>query len=542
MKVVIRQGNIPIHVLAAWAGGELICHPQAQQQEDALPYVASVCTDSREVTATATATASNGQGTPESAHGGPSAEGETLFCAIRGERVDGHAYMARILEHAHIGCFLCETIPEVLWNAATPWVAIQVSDTVEALAYIAAAYRRTYLPHLKVVGVTGSVGKTTVKECCAAVLSTHMPTFRREGNFNSVIGLPLSVLEIDAAYQAAVLEMGMSALGEIRTMSKAVCPDIGLITNIGSSHLEHLGTRENIARAKWEIQEGIPSGGHLLLPGDELLLEPLRTSAEGAHVCQHRMFFEETAEGADAGVSDASAPGAALPTRAGGTDLIRCVHAEDNGMTFDLCLPEVTWSGLHVPALGRHMVWAAAYSALVGYLFGMTQSEVQQGLNEYRPAALRQNWRVVRGVWLLEDCYNAAPESMAAALDVLTMPSQMRTGRHFAVLGDMKELGPEGVALHRRVGALCAAKHLDGLVTVGALGAEIARGAREAGMPSDSMCAMAQDGAEIAPADVVTQLAAWAREGDSVLLKASRAMGFERISQAWADMDGRTDR
>ena len=460
--------------LAAWSGGRLIGASDAP--------VCAACTDSREA----------GAG--------------VLFCAIRGERVDGHDYMASAYA-AGSRCFLCERPPaETEVQAAFPDACfICVPDTVAALPALAAGFRAAHLPALRVIAVTGSVGKTTTKTLCAAVLRAAFPTFCREGNFNSVIGMPLCVPGIGTDVRAAVLEMGMSARGEISALSRAACPDIAVITNIGSSHLESLGTRENIARAKLEVLDGMRPGGQLLFDGDEPLLR-----AGAAHVRQDITLrpISLTDKAADFFVSG--------------------IRAAADGTVFDLRLPDGSvWRDLRIPAPGRHLLLDAAYAAGVGYLSGVSREEAARGLADYRPAAMRQTLRRAGGVTVLEDCYNAAPESVQAALDTLPLLTQSG-GRRMALLGDMKELGTDTVALHRAVGAVCAGQ-LDCLWTVGALGAEIAAGARDAGMSRVQALYPAGDpDAEAVAAEILTGLA----PGDTLLIKASRAMHLETVAEA----------
>ncbi|MCQ2429795.1 MAG: UDP-N-acetylmuramoyl-tripeptide--D-alanyl-D-alanine ligase [Clostridia bacterium] len=484
MKIKISRGPLSLSELASWIGGKLVLHGY-----DRAPAVDSVCTDSREV--------------------GPG----TLLCAIRGERVDGHRFLAGACM-AGCGSFLCERIPPELSASDAPWAALVVPDTVAALAPLAAAYRRTYLPSLCAVGVTGSVGKTSTKELCADILSVGAPTFCREGNFNSVIGLPLSVMEIDPSCRRAVLEMGMSARGEISAMTSAVRPDIALITNVGSSHLEHLGTRENIARAKLEILEGVRSGGYLLVPGDEPLIDRVLPEVSRPDVTVWRV----SAVRPDADVF---------------IDRVRLGTADSR---FDLTLPDGqggrrTLSDLCVPALGAHIVYNASLAVTAGILAGIDEADIRAGLSLYRPAALRQAVTRLPGITLFEDCYNAAPESMRAALDVLgTLAGQAGTSRRVAVLGDMRELGADTVSMHRRTGAYCVEKGVDILVTVGALGAEIAQGAQAAGMTPDRVTVLYPDGGEPDPAVIADAAEARLLPGDIVLFKASRALALERVS------------
>ena len=479
MKITLAT-PLALHTLAAMAGGELTLHNISEEMT-----VTHICTDSRE------------------------ADEGTLFCAIRGERVDGHSYMTKAAE---LGCrvFLCERIPDPLPADACAFVVAE--DTVAALSALALSRRMGEMKSLPAVAITGSVGKTTAKEMTAAVLSAGMTVFKKDGNFNSTIGLPLSFMEIPTTTECAVLEMGMSGRGEIAAMTRAVRPSIAMIVNIGSSHLEYLGTRENIARAKLEIAMGLPEGGTLLINGDEPLLanlgqdfgEDLPVIPEGVRVLRVSLAGDES--------SDYQAMN---------------ITSREGGMVFDLVTPDGVWRELYVPAVGEHFVWAASFAAAVGQLSGLTEGQVRAGLASYRPAAMRQDIRRLGGVTLMVDCYNAAPESMKAALSALSLIAGSH--RRIAVLGDMKELGENTVALHRSVGAFAAEGGIDLLVTVGELGAEIATGAMEAGMSPDAIrITGGKDTYEATAADLKSIL----REGNHVLFKASRSMALETMVEA----------
>ena len=448
--------------------------------------VTHVCTDSRE------------------------ADKGTLFCAIRGERVDGHSYMTKAAE---LGCtaFLCERVPDDAPAASY----IVVEDTVAALSALALSRREDEMQALSVVAITGSVGKTTTKEMTAAVLEQGKRFFKKDGNYNSTIGLPLSFMEIEPDVECAVLEMGMSGRGEIASMTAAVRPNIAVVANIGSSHLEYLGTRENITRAKLEIASGLSEGGTLLINGDEPLLahlgqdfgEDLPVIPAGIRVLRVSLAGDENAD-----------------------YTAKNLTVRDGGMSFDLATPDGLWKNLWIPAVGEHLVWAAAYAAAVGQLSGLSEGQVRTGLAAYRPADMRQNTRKVGGVTVIEDCYNAAPESMKAALNVLKLTAAPHPhARRIAVLGDMKELGENTVALHRSVGSACADKGVDRLITVGELGAEIAKGAMEAGMSPD---AIRITGGKDTYGDTAAYLKSILREGDHVLFKASRSMALETMVEA----------
>ncbi len=501
MKITLSTPLSPA-TLASMCGGCLVLRDPTAP---VLP-VSSICTDSRE------------------------ADRETLLSAIRGERVDGHRFLPAA---AQAGCvsFLCERLPDGWddWSTESPMgdcpaAAILVPDTVRAFSALATARRQGELESLRIVAITGSVGKTTTKECTAAVLSEGLRLYKKDGNFNSTIGLPLSFLEVIPATDAAVLEMGMSARGEIATMSEAVSPDIAVVTNIGSSHLEHLGSRENIACAKLEIARGLRAGGILLYNVDEPLLTHL-----GQDFPDERPLLPTTIHALSLTLADT--PGADYAARR--------MAPTNGGMRFDLHTPDGIMPDLFIPAPGEHMVWAAAFAAVVGLLCGLDEHAIRRGLTAYRPAHLRGSRRAVAGVTFLEDCYNAAPESMRAALRVLDTvateaAAKSPSARRIAILGDMKELGSDTVSLHRAVGAAVARHAVDHLVTVGALAAHIAHGAVEAGLPADRITVTANETAVSADtySDIASQLAPHLHPGDILLFKASRSMKLEKMAEA----------
>ena len=470
MKIKINEMPLSLSWIAAVTGGILYLNDLQE-----MPTVSHICTDSRE------------------------ADAQTLFCAIPGERVDGFDYIPAAVA---LGCraVLSEKKPDAAVSS------VVVEDTVVAMGKLAEAYQAAYLPELFTVGVTGSVGKTTTKECIAAVLSVSENLFKKEGNHNSTVGMPLSVMEITHRHTAAVLEMGMSDFGEIAAMSKTVHPAVACITNIGTSHMEHLGSREGIAKAKLEMLQGMKEGSTLLINGDEPLLSCVPALCHAGRItCLRVSLCDPTA---DYYAFD--------------------IHHENGGMQFELMMPGQRQASLEIPAVGIHTVWAAAFASAVGDLRGMRPPQILAGLRTYHPASMRQTISVHEGITLIEDCYNAAPESMAAALSVLQLTAK---GRMIAVLGDMKELGEETVALHRQVGEHVAALAKHGeihLFTVGELGAEIA-GEAAKHLPTSHVYCTSEESPYI---ETIRALKAFLQPGDTVLFKASRAMTLEVISQA----------
>lgn len=442
---------------------------------DADVRICGICTDSRE------------------------ADASTLFVALRGERVDGHDYIdAATLRGCR--CVLCER------ECATDAIGLIVPDTEAALLRLANTYKK--MLSCRTVAVTGSVGKTTTKEMIASVLSAHACVYRSGGNHNSVIGMPLSVMEIGHAHSLAVLEMGMSGFGEIERMSLCAMPDIAVITNIGTSHMEMLGSRENICRAKLEITAGLSAGGILMINGDEPLLRDAKKDG-----CRTVTVSIEHSD------ADFYAEN---------------IRIEEDGTHFDAICRQGACRDLHIRVQGKHNVYAALFAFAVGTVSGMSPEHIREGLLSYLPSGMRQ--MIVRhGAWtLIEDCYNASPESMRAAIDVLTGCARRGDGRSVAVLGDMLELGVTSDDLHHAVGVYAAEHGVEALVAVGKGGALIARGARAAGMPSEHICEYRDVDALVASTDILKKMLC---ANDTVLFKASRSVRMERVIEALKKKD-----
>ena len=436
--------------------------------------IRSICTDSRE------------------------ADEETVFTALRGDREDGHSYIANAIANG-CRCILCEHSCDAIERAGA--AAVVVNNTELSLSVFANACRHALTCHT--VAVTGSVGKTTTKDMIWAVLSEKHKTYRTPGNHNSLIGMPLSVSEIPADTAWAVLEMGMSAFGEVERLSVAAEPDFAIITNIGTAHMEALGSRENICRAKLEVLCGLRTGGTLLLNGDEPLLRGIGGTG-------YRTVYVS--------LENAKADFAA-----------RNIRVEESRTLFDLC-----WSGgeerdLCVNVMGKHNVYAALFAFAIGIMSGMEPREIREGLERFVPEGLRQRMTDIGTLTFIEDCYNASPESMTASVEVLQDFCRQTGRRSVAVLGDMLELGGQSPALHRRVGAHLAYLGVEQLVTVGPMSLQIAVGAQQMGL--DPACINSfYDWSDITP--VVEKLKETLLDGDVVLFKASRAVGEERIIEA----------
>jgi len=437
-----------------------------------------------------------------------------LFVALQGEARDGHAFIAEAFQRGAIAAIAEARAreqglgPSVHWVETTGVAGLQPSPSLArpiifiapaslgALQKLAAFWRKKF-PQCKTIGVTGSIGKSSTKELIAAVLRQRFRVFKSEGNLNSETGLPLSILQMNESYERAVLEMGMYARGEIRTLCEIATPAIGVVTNVGPSHLERLGTIENIAQAKAELVEALPADGVAILNGDDA-----RVRAMGAQT-RARVFCY----GLDA-KCDLWA------------DEIESLGLE--GISFALHRGA---EHLHVrvPLLGRHSVHTALAAASVGIVEGLAWDEILPGLQDPRAqlrliAAPGEN-----GTTILDDTYNASPASSLAALNLIAELA----GRKIAVLGDMFELGALEEQGHKLVGGR-AARIAQILIAVGARARMIAQGAREAGLPTEKIF-LADSNAQ-----AVQQLRAVMQAGDLILVKGSRGMKMEEIVSAIA--------
>ena len=403
-----------------------------------------------------------------------------LFIPLVGERFDGHAYISKALEGGAAGC-LTAAAPETLLPGK---LYIQVADTRLALKALASWYRDKF--DLPVVQVTGSAGKTTTKEMIASVLSQRYNTLRTEGNFNNDIGAPLTLLRLMPEHQAAVIETGMNHFGEIRYLGEMVRPDIAVITNVGDAHIENLGnTRQGILRAKCEIFENLTPKGVAVLNGDDELLNTV-TLPQTILRC---------------GVGDGCG--------------VRVTDIDDRGLEGVACT--VTIEGEHyrltTSAPGRYMIYPMAMAAAIGRRLGLTREEIAAGVAAYTTVGSRMHLIRLPGERLvIDDCYNANPQSMAEGLRMLAAsPAQHRV----AVLGDMGELGQLTAQAHRDMGALTRRLGL----TAVAVGEKM-----HALTETDPQAQWFATVEDAMPA--IRQLFT---PGTAVLVKASHAMHFERI-------------
>ena len=411
-----------------------------------------------------------------------------LFIPLVGERFDGHAFLNEALEGGAAGCFTQRERESYLPGK----FYIKVGSTQKALRDLARHYKQKF--RIPFVAVTGSVGKTTTKDMVAAVLGERFKVLKTEGNFNNEVGLPLTLLRLNSNHEICVVEMGMNHFGEIEYLSSIVEPDVAVITNIGDSHIENLGSRENILKAKCEIFSHMdPKKGYVILNGDDPLLEPLRASLPFQSV------LVGTAEGLDYRATGAESDG---------EKSVRC-HVRTPRSGFDV----------EIPALGNHMLYPTLTAAAVAEHFGMTGGEIARGVLRFAPTKMRMNiLKRGDGITILNDAYNANPQSMRAAVEVL---SKSGGDYKIAVLGDMFELGPFAPTLHAGVGAYLGKAGIDCLVAVGELARHIYDAAKDAMVPQVYWCETKEEAKPI--------LAELVKPNSTILVKASRGMAFEEL-------------
>lgn len=416
-----------------------------------------------------------------------------VFVAARGERVDGHRFIPEVFEKGAIGV-ICEQEPTEL-----PGPCIVVKDSLEALRQVAAFYRQQ-MP-VPVVGVTGSVGKTSTKEMIAAVLARKFVTHKTKGNFNNEVGVPLTLLSMPADTQAAVVEMGINHFGEMRRLSQMVRPDFCVMTNIGQCHLEFLGSRDGILQAKSEIFEFMNPEGTVFVNGDDDKLAGIR-EVHG----KRPVRFGLNPEGNDLYADEIENLGLM------GSSAMIHVSAGVPGAP-----AQGTDFAVRIPLPGSHMVYNALAAAAVGFSLGLTEEEIADGIASVQPVSGRGRVVTAGDLTVIDDCYNANPVSTKAAIDLLCLAR----GRKVAVLGDMFELGEREEELHAQVGRYAAQRGVDCLLCAGGLSCQTARGAQEAGL-EQVFSFESRDELQKALPDLLLP-------GDSVLVKASHSMGFEKI-------------
>lgn len=401
----------------------------------------------------------------------------SLFLAIKGERVDGHDFIQKCYDSGAI-CAVCETAP---LQAEKPYIL--VPSTLEAVKKIGKAYREKF--DIPIVGVSGSVGKTSTKEMLYAVLSQKYKTHKTQGNLNNELGVPLTLLSMPEDAEAAVIEMGISGFGEMTRLAAMAQPTICVLTIIGCCHLENLGDRDGVLQAKTEMFRHARDGAAFILNGDDDKLSTI----EEVHG-RKPVFF---------GLGEGNA-----------------YHAEnienngEGGVRCTLCFDDKRLD-VTIPAIGSYMVSNALAAVAAGRLLGLSDDELIRGVESYKTVGSRANVVNTGKLRIIDDCYNANPTSVKASLDTLKNFS----GRKVAILGDMKELGANELALHFDTGAHAKEIGIDRVISIGPLAKELAKGAGDVWFES----------IEAATEELPNII----RENDTVLVKASHSMQFEKI-------------
>jgi UDP-N-acetylmuramoyl-tripeptide--D-alanyl-D-alanine ligase len=408
-----------------------------------------------------------------------------LFFAVKGERMDGHDFVQQALEKGALAAVVRGD-----QTARYPVKAglMAVDDTLVALQNLGAAVRRLWGKPL--VGVTGSTGKTTTKEAIAHVLSAHFRVLKSEGNFNNHFGLPLMLLKIEPEHEAAVIEMGMSHRGEIAALAKIAQPEIGVVTNVAPVHLEFFKSVAEIAQAKYELIESLPSDGTAILNADDEYVSRFGRDFRGNVVLYG---FDASADVRAENVEQRGAEGSSFDVVAGGQRERATLHL-----------------------VGRHNIYNALAAVAVGLDRGLSLTAAVGALATIAPADKRGAVVQLGNITVINDCYNSNPTALNAMVDTLAaMPAK----RRIVVAGEMLELGPEGEELHRRSGQHMANKGIDILVGVRGLAKPMVEAASAAGMQAEFVAT---------PEEAGEWLAREGREGDVVLLKASRGVKLER--------------
>jgi UDP-N-acetylmuramoyl-tripeptide--D-alanyl-D-alanine ligase len=434
-------------------------------------------------------------GDPETEITGISIDSRTItegmaFFALKGERADGHDFLADAIR---AGCAALVVEREDALSSDTVYtsatVRIKVKDAEQALQDLAAYYLSLF--DIRKIGITGSTGKTTTKDMLFHILSEKYKTVRNQGNFNNLIGLPLSVFQVDRTTEAVVFEMGMDRLGEIHRLAEIVRPHTAVITNIGISHLEKLGSRENILKAKMEICDFMEEGNTLIMNGDDRMLSALRPC--GAHSV-FTVGLGENAELRISNLKDLGEKGIEFHLNSG-----------EKGQKFHIGIP-----GLH-----NSMNAALAVAAALG--MGVDMEQAASGLTKLAAADKRLNILQFHGIKIIDDSYNASPDSMKAALDVL---ASIKSTRKIAILGDMFELGEEEEKYHRQIGKYASQKGINVVLSVGKNAEHISIAAKEGGMQAFHF-----DNKDM----LKSVLPQWIRKGDAILIKGSRGMAMDEI-------------
>lgn len=447
--------HMTLREITAACGGTYFGDPESTAKE-----VSSVVIDSRKVTQ------------------------DSLFVAIRGARVDGHTFIPQTIEAGA----LCALSEEPLGEVTFPYIL--VDSCTQALKDLAEHYRKSL--DIKVVGISGSVGKTSTKEMIASVLSQKYNVLKTEGNFNNEIGVPLTIFNLREEHEIAVLEMGINHFGEMTRLAKMARPDICVITNIGVAHMELLGSRDGILKAKTEMFQYMNPDGTIIFNGDDDKL--ITYSPENGITPIYFGLGENSSYRAE-----------------------QIVNNGLRGTNATFVTPKSRFSA-HISIPGEHMVHNALAGIAVGYALGMSDAEIKAGIEALKPLAGRNHLIETNTYTIIDDCYNANPISMKASIDVLSKADT----RTVAILGDMGELGAKEKEMHYDVGQHTAKAGIHVLICIGTLSEELARGAKETGCNIQIYHYPDQE-------HFFAEMSSILEKNDTILVKASHAMAFEKI-------------
>ena len=404
-----------------------------------------------------------------------------MFAALKGEHVDGHDYIGKAFELGAV-CCIAEKLPEDISGTV-----IIVPDVAAALKILAENYRKRF--DIPIIGIAGSVGKTTAKEMVASVLSQKFNVLKTEKNLNNELGVPLTIFRIEPEHEVAVIEMGISDFGEMSRLAKMVRPTMAVYTLIGHAHLERLHDRNGVLKAKAEMLDFMPDDGTVFLNADDDLLAKLD--------CRQNKVLYGTKDNAD--------------VKAG-----NILSDSLSGLSCDIVSGDRRIP-VKVPSYGSHMVYAALEGAAVGLAMGLSNAQIAAGIAAYETVGRRANVCDTGFITLVDDCYNANPDSVMCAVDSLKSVD----GRKVCILGDMLEMGENKAELHAKVGKYASDNGVDMLLTVGEL--------------SKNTCTAAEEISSLhfdTNAELITGLPELIEKGDTVLVKASHSMKFDEISDA----------
>jgi len=412
----------------------------------------------------------------------------SLFIALIGERFDGHAFVQQAIEKG-ADCIIvnCDYTKEEL--AQLNVTIIRVNNTLTAYQQLAKLYRNSF--DIPVIAITGSNGKTTTKDLTASVLSSKFNVLKTKANYNNEIGLPLTLFSLTEEHEVAVVEMGMRGFGQIEALAKIAMPTIGIVTNVGETHIELLGSLENIAKAKGELVDAMDAHGVVILNVDNPYVREMQTQAKG------KVILFGLSEGADVKASN--------------------VKTSGQETTFDCNFAGKNYSFV-LPMVGRHNVYNALAAITVGFELGLTAEEMQSGLAEFTASGMRLAIGQVGDYTVINDAYNASPMSMVAAIEAL---KEVAGNRSIAVLGDMLELGDIAVEAHVNIGLKLAEKKIDAVITIGEMAKHIASSARENGIAQVAICDNHSQAGLV--------LKKILQAGDTILVKGSRSMQMEKV-------------